>query len=153
MNMANTSSLLSLALLAAAVTLGGCATISDTNQQLLTVHVISDNREIAGVGCVLSNDTGRWFTTAPGRVMVTTSKTPLAVSCGKPGEGVAREQIASRYGAMDAVGNVVTTAGVGYLVDRYSGAGFVYPENVTVLMYKQAVVAQDRLAGPANIVW
>jgi hypothetical protein len=150
--MANYSFVLSLTLLAGA-TLCGCATISDTNQQLLTVHVISDNREIAGVGCVLSNDTGRWFTTAPGRVMVTTSKAPLAVSCGKAGEGVAREQIASRYGAMDIVGNAVTTAGVGYLVDRYSGAGFAYPENVTVLMYKPAVIAQNRLAGPDNIVW
>ena len=151
--MATFSSLTSSTLLAACTLLGGCATISDTNQQLLTVHVISDNREIGAVGCVLSNDMGRWFTTAPGRVMVTTSKTPLAVHCSKPGEGVATEQLASRYGALDMVGNAVTTAGVGYLVDRYSGAGFLYPENVTVLMYKPAVVAQNRLAGPENVVW
>ena len=148
--MASFSSLLSLSLLAV---LGGCATISDTNQQLLTVHVISDNREIGGVGCVLSNDSGRWFTTAPGRVMVTTSKAPLAVHCSKPGEGAAREQFTSRYAAMDMVGNVVTTAGVGYLVDRYSGAGFAYPENVTVLMYKPQAVAQNGMAGPDNVVW
>jgi hypothetical protein len=148
--MASISTVVSLALLAA---LGGCATISDTNQQLLTVHVISDNREIGGVGCVLSNDSGRWFTTAPGRVMVTTSKAPLAVHCSKPGEGAAREQFTSRYAAMDMVGNVVTTAGVGYLVDRHSGAGFAYPENVTVLMYKPQAVAQNRLAGPENVVW
>jgi hypothetical protein len=148
--MASFTSFISLALLA---TLGGCATISDTNQQLLTVHVISDSREIGGVGCVLSNDSGRWFTTAPGRVMVTTSKAPLAVHCSKPGEGVAREQFTSRYGAMDMVGNVVTTAGVGYLVDRHSGAGFAYPDNVTVLMYKPQAVAQNRMAGPDNVVW
>jgi len=148
--MASFSSAISLALLAA---LGGCATISQTNQQLLTVHVISDNREIGGVGCVLSNDAGRWFTTAPGRVTVTTSKNPLAVHCSKPGEGAAREQFMSRYAAMDMVGNVVTTAGVGYLVDRHSGAGFAYPENVTVLMYKPHAVAQNGMPGPDNIVW
>jgi hypothetical protein len=151
--MATKFSFLPLTLLAASSVLTGCATISDTNQQLLTVHVISDNREIGGVGCVLSNDTGRWFTTAPGRVLVTTSKAPLAVHCSKPGEGIAREQIASKYGAMDMVGNAVTTAGVGYFVDRYSGAGFAYPENVTVLMYKQQKVAQHNLAGPENVVW
>jgi len=151
--MATFPSIISLTLLAAAATLCGCATISDTNQQLLTVHVISENREIGGVGCVLSNDAGRWFTTAPGRVMVTTSKSPLAVHCSKPGAGAAREQFASRYGAMDMVGNVVTTAGVGYLVDRHSGAGFAYPENVTMLMYKPQAVAQNNLAAPDNIVW
>jgi len=151
--MATFTSVISLTLLAAAATLGGCATISDTNQQLLTVHVISDNREIGGVGCVLSNDAGRWFTTAPGRVLVTTSKSPLAVHCSKPGAGAAREQFASRYGAMDMVGNVVTTAGVGYLVDRHSGAGFAYPENVTMLMYKPQAVAQNKLAAPDNVVW
>lgn len=148
--MASFSSIVSLAVIAA---LGGCATISDTNQQLLTVHVISENREIGGVGCVLSNDVGRWFTTAPGRVMVTTSKNPLAIHCSKAGEGTAREQFGSRYAAMDMVGNVVTTAGVGYLVDRHSGAGFAYPENLTVLMYKPAALAQNRMAGPDNVVW
>lgn len=136
-----------------ATVLCGCATISDTNQQLVTVHAISDNREIGGVGCVLSNDVGRWFTTAPGRVMVTTSNMPLAVACAKAGEGTAREQFTSRYGAMDMVGNVVTTAGVGYLVDRQSGAGFAYPENLTVLMYKPQTTSQERLAGPENVVW
>lgn len=151
--MATYPSVFSLAVLAASALLSGCATISDTNQQLLTVHVISDNREIGAVGCVLSNDMGRWFTTAPGRVTVTTSKAPLAVHCSKPGAGAAIEQFASRYGAMDMVGNAVTTAGVGYLVDRYSGAGFAYPENVTVLMYKPDVVAQNQLAGPENVVW
>lgn len=149
--MATVPSIISLTMLAAAVC--GCATIGDTNQQLLTVHAISDNREIGGVGCVLSNDVGRWFTTAPGRVMVTTSRKPLAVHCSKPGEGTARELVASRYGAMEMVGNVVTTAGVGYLVDRYSGAGFAYPENVTVLMSRPHAVAQNQLAGPENVVW
>ena len=148
--MASLTSAVTLTLLAA---LGGCATISETNQQLLTVHVISDNREIGGVGCVLSNDVGRWFTTAPGRVTVTTSTRPLAVHCSKPGEGTVREQFASRYAALDMVGNVVTTAGVGYLIDRHSGAGFAYPENVTVLMVKPQAVAQHQMAGPDNVVW
>ena len=54
---------------------------------------------------------------------------------------------------MDMVGNVITTAGVGYLVDRHSGAGFAYPETLTVLMYKPNAVAQRQLANVENVVW
>ena len=151
--MASIHSVISLALLAASAALSGCATIGESTQQLVTIHTISDNREIGGVGCVLSNEAGRWFTTAPGRVLVSTSKSPLAVHCSKPGEGAASEQFASRYGALDMVGNVVTTAGVGYLVDRHSGAGFAYPETLTVLMYKPHNVAQNQLATVENVVW
>jgi hypothetical protein len=32
------------------------------------------------------------------------------------------------------MGNVVISAGIGHLVDRYTGAGFSYPANLTVLM-------------------
>lgn len=143
-------SLISLALLAA---VSGCATMGESNQQLLTVHAISENREIAGVGCVLSNDAGRWFTTAPGRVMVTTSTSPLSVHCSKPGAGQAREQFASRYDTKDLMGNVVTSAGVGYLIDRHSGAGFAYPEQLTVLLYRQEKPPQGGLAALENVVW
>ncbi|MDQ2822126.1 MAG: hypothetical protein M3Y65_17340 [Pseudomonadota bacterium] len=151
--MASIHSVIPLAMLAVSAALGGCATIGESTQQLVTIHAISDNREIGGVGCVLSNEAGRWFTTAPGRVLVTTSKSALAVHCSKPGEGAASEQFASRYGAMDMVGNVVTTAGIGYLVDRHSGAGFAYPETLTVLMYKPQAIRQNQLATVENVVW
>jgi hypothetical protein len=34
----------------------------------------------------------------------------------------------------------------------FSGAGFAYPENV-MLIYKPQAVAQNRMAGPDNVVW
>ncbi|RSZ57095.1 hypothetical protein HF313_10645 [Massilia atriviolacea] len=120
-----------LALLAA---LGGCATISESNQQPLMVHTILDNREIGGAGCVLTNDKGRWFVTSPGHVTVQKSAGNLFVDCKKDGMAVGRDVVASSANASATVGNAVLTVGLGYLLDKRTGAGFDYPATLTVLM-------------------
>lgn len=119
-----------LALLA----LGGCATISEPDQQVLLVQTIQDNREVAGIGCVLTNDAGRWFVTTPGRVSVRKSAGQLWVDCKKSGAGVGQDVVDSRANAGALMGNVVLTAGLGYLVDKRTGIGFDYPNTLTVLM-------------------
>ncbi|MDB5935403.1 MAG: hypothetical protein JWQ01_2747 [Massilia sp.] len=134
-----------VALLALAV-LPGCATLTDTDQQDVAVRAIVDHREVAGVGCVLSNGAGRWFVTAPGRVTIRKSVQDLVVDCKKEGVGAARESVASHMGTASLVGNVVTSAGVGMLVDRHSGAGFDYPATLTVLLHRLAS-ADDADAG------
>jgi hypothetical protein len=113
---------------------GGCATLGDSPQQQLEVHAILDNREVAGVGCVLENDAGRWFVVAPGRVTVERSEQPLRIDCRRAGVGGAREEIRSRYDTDKLIGNAVISAGLGYYVDRRSGAGFSYPATLTVIM-------------------
>jgi hypothetical protein len=119
------------ALLAA---LGGCATISESNQQVLMVQTIQDNREITGIGCVLTNDAGRWFVTTPGRVMVQKSAGKLWIDCRKVGASSGQDVVVSKANASALVGNVVLTAGLGYLLDKRTGAGFDYPETLTVIM-------------------
>lgn len=114
---------------------GGCATLSDATPQQLEVHTIFDNHEVAGVGCVLSNDMGRWFLVAPGRVTITRSSTPLTIECARTGFGSAREEVASRFAIDKMLGNVAISAGLGYYVDRHSGAGFAYPDTLTVLLH------------------
>ncbi|WP_288378571.1 hypothetical protein [uncultured Massilia sp.] len=130
--------------LAAALLLGGCATISDSPQQQLELHAVLDYQEVAGVGCVLSNDKGRWFTVLPNRVTVTRSTEPLTVSCKKDGLAVARETLGARADTSSLMGNVVISAGLGQLVDRHSGAGYGYPVNYTVLL--EAVKSKEQLA-------
>lgn len=114
--------------------LGGCATISEPDQQMLLVQTIQDNREVAGVGCVLTNDAGRWFVTTPGRVSVRKSAGKLWVDCKRSGAGAGQDVVESRAKAGALIGNVVLTAGLGYLVDKRTGIGFEYPETLTVLM-------------------
>lgn len=132
-------------IIAACALLGGCATLSDSPQQQLELHAVLDYREIGGVGCILSNDVGRWYVVAPGRVTITRSAKPLQVSCKKAGTGTAAESFASRPDVSGLIGNLVISAGIGYAVDRYSGAGHSYPANLTVLM--QPVLPPELAAG------
>lgn len=125
----------SLLLMALPLVLGGCATVSDApQQQQVELHAVLDYQEVGGVGCLLSNDLGRWFVVAPGRVTIARSAAPLVVQCKKEGAGMAQESFGSRPDAMSLMGNVIISAGMGLIVDRYSGAGWSYPANLTVLM-------------------
>ncbi len=132
------------ALLAAlACTVGGCATVTESNQQLLTVRTIQENRELGGAGCVLSNDAGRWFVTSPGRVTVQKSAGNLYIDCKVPGVAAGQDMVASKANTSVLIGNAVTSAGLGYLLDRRTGAGFDYPETLTVLMKRTGAEAAE----------
>ena len=114
--------------------LAGCATVSESKDQRVTVQTIQDNREIVAVGCVLTNSAGRWFMMAPGRVTVRKSAGNLFVDCKKAGVSAGQERFASRANSTATIGNAVATAGLGYLLDKQTGAGFDYPDVLTVLM-------------------
>jgi hypothetical protein len=117
-----------------AIGLGGCATLLESNQQELMVQAIEDNKELVNVGCVLSNSAGRWFVTAPGRVMVTKSNGDMKVDCKKADVSSGGDTLVSKLNNVGLWGNVVLTAGLGYLVDKRTGSGFEYPPTVTVIM-------------------
>jgi hypothetical protein len=136
-----------MAAVLAAAALGGCATLTDSTQQQLELHTIVDNREVAGVGCVLSNDAGRWFVLAPGRVTIERSAGALAVDCAREGVGSSRELVGSRFDTGKLMGNVVVSGGLGYLVDRRSGAGFAYPATLTVVMRRAELAAVTEQGG------
>jgi hypothetical protein len=94
--------------------LGGCATLTeDSTEQLLELHTVQENREVTGVGCVLSNKLGRWFVVAPGRVRVSRYSAPLTVDCGREGIGRTVEVVRSRYDTKDLMATAVTTGGAG----------------------------------------
>jgi hypothetical protein len=138
-----------IAAAAALGALGGCATLTDdSTDQVLELHTVQENREVAGVGCVLSNKLGRWFVVAPGRVRVSRHSAPLTVDCAREGIGRTVEVVRSRYGTKDLMATAVTTGGLGYLVDMRSGAGFGYPDTLTVVIPKAP--ARESGAGAAD---
>jgi hypothetical protein len=142
-----------LAMLAA---LAGCATVSGSHTQDLMVRTILDNREIGGAGCVLTNDAGRWFVTTPGHVTVTKSAGNLFVDCKKGTLSAGQERFASRANTSATIGNAITTAGLGYLMDKKTGAGFDYPDTLTVLMKgsgRQQQGEQDRQESSGAVVY
>ena len=151
------SSMKSLKRIAAVATLGvlgGCATISESTQQVLMVRTIQDNREVTGVGCVLTNDAGRWFVTTPGRVAVQKSAGNLWVDCKKGVVSAGQDVVASKANTSAVVGNAVLTAGLGYLLDKRTGAGFDYPETLTVMLRRTGRSADsDPEETGANVVY
>jgi hypothetical protein len=113
----------------------GCASISGEKMQPISVQTIQDNKEVAGVGCTLMNDAGKWFVTTPGTVTVHKSTGDLTIDCNKDGTIAGHETLVSK--ANGAVwGNIIAGGGIGYLVDRNTGAGFNYPDNVAVVLRK-----------------
>jgi len=122
----------SAALCAAA--LGGCATLFDSTEQSVLVQTVLDHQQVSAIGCVLSNDRGRWFVTSPGRVTVHKSTQPLVVDCRR--EDVwAYDQIEARQNA-SKWGNIIFTLGAGQIVDKQTGAGFDLPSTLTVVLQR-----------------
>lgn len=128
-------------LFAAAV--AGCASPDNPPIQQIEVHTILDHREVAGVGCVLSNTAGRWFVVAPGRVTVQRSREPLTVDCARDGAGSAVEIEPSHstavFDSSRLIGNIVIKAGIGNYVSRFDGAGVAYQSTLNVLMHPAKV--------------
>lgn len=115
--------------------LAGCASIAGEKTQPLTVQTVMDNKEVAGVGCTLANDAGKWFVTSPGTVMVHKSTGDLTIDCVKESNIVGHETAVSKSNGA-VWGNIIAGGGIGYLVDRNTGAGFDYPAMITVVLRK-----------------
>ena len=116
--------------------LAGCATMTGSTEQMVLVQTIYDNRQLAGAGCILSNDMGKWFVTTPGRIMIRKSREPLKVDCKKSGSPavVTDNQFDAAINGGSAWSNAIFTLGVGYFVDRDTGAAYDYPSTLTVIM-------------------
>ncbi|HQC45754.1 MAG TPA: hypothetical protein PLC97_11115 [Myxococcota bacterium] len=116
--------------------LSGCASITGSKLQPVSVQTIQDGKEVAGVGCTLTNDAGKWFVTTPGSVTVQKSTGDMAIDCLKD-ELRGRETIVSKSNG-GVWGNILAGGPIGYVVDRNTGAGFDYPNSVTVVLTRIA---------------
>lgn len=129
--------------------LQGCATLTEPATQVIHVQAVEGHRPVANVGCLLANDAGRWYVNAPGRVTVAKRAWPLSVDCRKGADAAGYEVLASRAGAGALLGNLVVSAGVGYLVDRHTGAGHDYPETITIVLRRTQPATAPEDAAPA----
>ena len=112
----------------------GCASIAGEKTQPISVRTIQNDKEVAGYGCTLANDAGSWFVTSPGSITVHKSTGDMTVDCKKE-DVVGHERLVSK--ANGAVwGNIIAGGGIGYLVDRSTGAGFNYPDTVNIVLRK-----------------
>lgn len=146
-----------LCAVALALALGGCVMAgSEAPTQQLEVHTILGHREVAGVGCILSNSAGRWFVMAPGRVTVERTRDPLSIDCAREGVGSAREQAASHNASLfdtdKLIGNTAITLGMDGYLNRQAGDGVAYPATLTIMM-RGAREGGDGGAEHGNVVF
>ena len=114
------------------IAITGCASVTGSKLQPVSVQTIHENKEIAGIGCTLTNDAGKWFVTSPGSVTVNKSTGDMAVDCANK-EMAGHETLVSKSNGA-VWGNIIAGGGIGYIIDRNTGAGFDYPNTITVMM-------------------
>jgi hypothetical protein len=114
--------------------LTGCASIAGERQQSVMVQTVYEDKEVSGVGCKLTNDSGSWFVTTPASTPIHKSTEDLAITCKK--EPLSGSEILVSKSNGIVWGNILFGGVIGYVVDRNTGAGFDYPATATVTMRK-----------------
>ncbi len=139
--------MLKLLAIASLLTVTGCASIAGEKTQPVTVKTVHDSKEVAGVKCTLMNDAGKWEVTTPGSVTIHKSTGDLAVDCNADGNTAGHETLVSKSNGA-VWGNIIAGGGIGYIIDRNTGAGFDYPNSITVVLRKIGEVIG--MATPVN---
>ena len=127
----------------------GCASITGSKTQPVTVNTLQGNMVVEGAQCTLENDAGQWTVTTPGTVTVHKSTDDMQVKCATDdSSGHASMESKSNTAVW---GNILAGGGIGYLVDRNTGAGFDYPDTITVVLRKiREAVGLGEKAGTAE---
>ena len=122
-----------------AMSAGGCATITSSDYQPISVTTFDSHGErLEKVRCVLQNDKGNWEVQAPGFAQVHRSSEDLLVQCKKDGQPDGSARAISRVGA-GMFGNIIFGGGVGAIIDHTKGTAYNYPEALNIRMGSMAI--------------
>jgi hypothetical protein len=117
----------------------GCASITGSRNQPISVTTTHEGAPITGANCSLVNDKGTWYVRTPGSVMIQKAYGDLSVSCKKEDSHVGASIFkSSAEGA--TWGNIIAGGLIGYAVDASTGAGFSYAPTLNLEMIKGSVM-------------
>ncbi len=122
--------LVSLSITFLCLALSGCASIVGGHHQSVSVVAKSDDVDVVGAHCSLTNDKGQWFATTPGSVTVRRSFAAMAVDC-KNEQMAGTAQVNSSTKAL-AFGNILFGGVIGVGVDVATGAAYDYPDTIRI---------------------
>lgn len=130
------SRLFKLITLGSSIFLIGCASITGSRNQPISVTATHEGKPVVGANCQLLNDKGTWYVITPGSVVIQKSFQDLTATC--------RKQETQKIGATtfksasegSVWGNIIAGGLIGYAVDASSGAGFSYPPTLNIEMVK-----------------
>lgn len=122
-------------LLLISILVTGCASITGSRNQPISVTTTHEGKPINGAYCTLVNDKGTWYVNTPGSVVIQKSYGDMSATCKKEEThvGVSTFQSANEGSVW---GNVLAGGIIGYAVDASSGAGFSYPPTLNIEMIK-----------------
>jgi hypothetical protein len=117
----------------ALLVLSGCASMTGTTGQSVSVETRQQAQQVSGANCELTNSKGKWYVTTPGSVQIRRSNDDLIVICTKEGLEPGRATVTSdTKGSM--FGNILLGGGIGAIVDHNSGAAYEYPTLIQIMM-------------------
>jgi hypothetical protein len=133
--MLNLRTPIALLALAGIVFLSGCASITGSRNQPISVTTTYEGKPITGAYCTLVNDKGTWYVNTPGSVVILKAYGDMSATCKKEEThvGVSTFQSASEGATW---GNILAGGFIGYAVDAGTGAGFSYPPTLNIEMIK-----------------
>jgi hypothetical protein len=133
---------IALAALAAGL-LPGCASITGTDLQLLSLQASDKNgAPVAGAECRLSNDKGTWHAKTPASPTVLRSAEDLMVNCEAAGQAPGSVRAISRVNAGMA-GNLIFGGLVGMVIDHSRGTAYDYPSMIGVVLGASKVIDRN----------
>jgi hypothetical protein len=113
----------------------GCASITGSRNQPISVTTTHEGKPITGAYCTLVNDKGTFYVNTPGTVTILKAYGDMSATCKKEEShvGVSVFQSASEGAVW---GNIIAGGIIGYAVDAGTGAGFSYPPTLNIEMIK-----------------
>jgi uncharacterized protein YceK len=120
----------------ALLALSGCASITGSKNQPISVTTTFEGKPFTGANCVLVNDKGTFYANnTPTSVVVLKAYGDMTATCKKEASHVGASTFQSaNEGAV--WGNILAGGFIGYAVDAGTGAGFSYPPTLNIEMIK-----------------
>jgi hypothetical protein len=131
-----------------AVLVSGCATITGTETQSISLQAVdTGGAPVADAECKLSNDKGSWRAKPPAIAVVMRSAEDLMVQCEAEGlqPGILRAISRANSGM---AGNIIFGGGIGALIDHNKGTAYDYPYQLRVVFGTSQVV--DKANEPSS---
>jgi len=110
----------------------GCASITGSKTQPLSVTAICEGEPIQGASCTATNDKGAFYVSTPGTITINKSAADLSLTCVKS-KVSSSPSIVKSSSNVNIWGNILLGGPIGAAVDAGTGAGFDYPPSVNVV--------------------
>lgn len=146
--------LLLVAAVPVSLALGGCATMTGTPTQSISIHTVDANdRPVEGMKCRVINGSAEYFGTSPMYdLQVRRSASDLAIEC-RRGVLVARGTAVSRGSGVDTAVKAALPGGTAaLLVDHVTGYRYAYPSTMRLRVGQHLVfdASDDALGRPSR---